>query len=174
MSFLSSFNLFTRLPLTSGMLSQSGLTTFNAAACVDGVTDDNGSAHGTQTSTTLKDTAKIWLVNTWTGSTVTILSGLGSGQTRTVSSNTVDTLTISVAWTTTPDTTSVYSIAGRLAWSTGSASVGAWLQIDLGATPASVQMIRLSPPLSFGSPGDYGRGSGGVWIGFPAVTCLYV
>lgn len=79
----------------------------NVAAQVDG-----GIALGAQTSTTLKDTTKVWTVNQWAGRTVTIVGGLGAGQTRTIASNTVDTLTVSVAWGTTPDGTSTYQING--------------------------------------------------------------
>lgn len=80
---------------------------------------EGGTATGAQTSTTLKDTTKTWPVNNWATRTVTIVSGLGNGQVRTISSNTVDTLTVSVAWGTTPDSTSVYSISGALLQATG-------------------------------------------------------
>jgi len=68
----------------------------------------------TQTSTTLQDTTKAgtkaWTVNQWATLVVTITAGTGAGQTRTVLSNTANTLTISPDWTTTPDGTSKYII----------------------------------------------------------------
>lgn len=63
---------------------------------------------GAQTSTTLKDTSRAWIVNQWAGTQVTITKATGVGQRRTVISNTADTLTVP-AWTVTPDATSFYS-----------------------------------------------------------------
>ncbi len=62
------------------------------------------------TATTLTDTSKSWTVNEWAGFTVTITAGTGSGQSRTVVSNTANALTVSPAWSSPPDVTSVYSI----------------------------------------------------------------
>src|SRR5439155_16895142 len=66
------------------------------------------------TSTTLQDTTKsgtkAWPANAWAGRLVTINAGTGAGQTNTVSCNTGNTLTVSPAWTTTPDGTSDYVI----------------------------------------------------------------
>jgi hypothetical protein len=74
--------------------------------------DDRGQATGTQSSTTLKDITKSWQVNYFSslGHRIRIFSGTGQGQVRAIISNTVDTLTVSPAWTTTPDTTSLYII----------------------------------------------------------------
>lgn len=58
-------------------------------------------------------TAKTWTVNQWTNYQVRILSGTGAGQVRTIASNTATTLTVSAAWTTIPDATSVYVIEGN-------------------------------------------------------------
>src|SRR5207249_4184970 len=71
---------------------------------------DNGTATGTQTSTTLQDNTKTWTVDEWKGAAVSITAGTGAGQTSTVSSNTTNTLTVSPGWTTTPDGTSTYDI----------------------------------------------------------------
>lgn len=65
------------------------------------------------TSTTLSNSAKAWAANQWTNFQVRIVSGLGAGQVRTIASNTGTALTVSVAWTITPDATSVYSIEGN-------------------------------------------------------------
>jgi len=68
--------------------------TANAATC----TTCSG-----QTSTTLQDTTKTWKVNQWAGRPVKIVSGFGAGQTSTVVSNDDTTLTVSPAWTATPE-----------------------------------------------------------------------
>lgn len=65
------------------------------------------------TSTTLTNSAKNWTVNQWTNSQIRITAGTGAGQIRTVASNTATAITVSTAWTTTPDTTSQYSIEGN-------------------------------------------------------------
>lgn len=69
-----------------------------------------GTATGTQTSTTLQDTSKSWTVNQFANHSVKITGGTGSGQTRFITSNTSDTLTVPT-WTTTPVSgSSTYSI----------------------------------------------------------------
>ena len=65
-------------------------------------------------STTLVDTAQAWTPNQWAGQQVTVVSGTGAVESRTILSNTATTLTISVgtdgqAWTA-PDATSHYAI----------------------------------------------------------------
>lgn len=74
---------------------------------------DSGTATGAQSSTTLQDTSKTWVVNQWAGRTVSIISGTGAGQTRTITSNTATILTVSVAWGTIPVAgSSLYQISG--------------------------------------------------------------
>ena len=73
-------------------------------------------ATGTATSattTTLVQTSKTWTASQWINSQVRITAGTGAGQIRTISANTADTLTVSAAWTTTPDNTSQYAIEGN-------------------------------------------------------------
>ena len=73
-------------------------------------------ATGTATAgaaTTLTNAAKTWTVNQWANYQVRITAGTGAGQVRTIASNTATVLTVSSAWTTTPDATSVYSIEGN-------------------------------------------------------------
>lgn len=65
------------------------------------------------TSTTLTVGGKSWTTNQWANSQVRITGGLGVGQVRTISSNTGTVLTVSAAWTTTPDGTSTYVIEGN-------------------------------------------------------------
>ncbi len=63
-------------------------------------------------STTLTDSGKTWTVNRWANYAVRILFGTGAGQLRPIASNTATALTVVSAWTTTPDSTSVYAIQG--------------------------------------------------------------
>jgi hypothetical protein len=65
------------------------------------------------TSTTLTDSTKSWTTNRWANYVVRILHGTGIGQTRVIASNTATALTVQNAWTTTPDTTSVFAIQGN-------------------------------------------------------------
>lgn len=65
-------------------------------------------------STTVGKTGKTWTANQWTNSQVRIVSGLGVNQLpRTIASNTATTLTVSSAWSVTPDATSVLEITGN-------------------------------------------------------------
>lgn len=76
---------------------------------------DGAEENGTATSsgaTTLVDTTKIWTPNIYRGVRVRIISGTGINQVRTISSNTIDTLTVDSAWATNPDNTSEYTIGG--------------------------------------------------------------
>lgn len=52
-------------------------------------------------------------MNSWTNYQIRITSGTGKGQTRTIASNTSTVITVSSAWTTVPDATSVYAIEGN-------------------------------------------------------------
>jgi hypothetical protein len=69
-----------------------------------------GQSTGSNTSTTLNNTGKSWGSNMWANSQVRITGGTGSGQIRAIASNTGTALTVSVAWTITPDATSTYAI----------------------------------------------------------------
>jgi hypothetical protein len=73
-------------------------------------------ATGTATagaSTTITNAAKTWATNQWTNYAIRITSGTGIGQVRTIASNTGTVITVSAAWTVTPDATSVYEITGN-------------------------------------------------------------
>ena len=73
-------------------------------------------ATGTATAggaTTLTNTGKAWATNQWTNYQLRIVSGTGAGQIRTVASNTGSVLTVGAAWTTNPDSSSVYSLEGN-------------------------------------------------------------
>lgn len=73
----------------------------------------NGTSTGGNTSTTL-NTGKTWLLNQWANYQVRIIDGTGAGQIRSIVSNTTaGALTVSAAWTVTPNATSVYRIEGN-------------------------------------------------------------
>lgn len=63
-------------------------------------------------STTITDSTKSWTTNRWGNYAVRIMSGTGAGQIFPILSNTSTSLTIIGPWTTTPDSTSVYTIQG--------------------------------------------------------------
>jgi hypothetical protein len=115
-------------------------------------------ATGTATAggaSTLTNSAKAWTVNQWTNSQVRIVSGTGAGQIRTIASNTATVLTTSVAWTTAPDATSVYSIEGNddYLYYMGSGAVtlyrysisaGTWTTLTPGAARAAAPAAGMS------------------------------
>jgi hypothetical protein len=55
-------------------------------------TNDSGTSSGSNTSTTLNDTSKSWTVDAYADHNVAITGGTGSGQVRTISSNTATEL----------------------------------------------------------------------------------
>ena len=59
---------------------------------------------------TLTDTTKSWSDMQWMGWTVSIVGGTGVGQSRTITANTSNSLTVSPNWATNPNATSVYVI----------------------------------------------------------------
>jgi hypothetical protein len=61
-------------------------------------------------ATTLTDTTQSWVTNRWANYDLRITSGTGAGQRRIITSNTATVATVSLAWTTNPDATSVYRI----------------------------------------------------------------
>lgn len=68
------------------------------------------------TSTTLVGTGVTWTVGMFSGGTVTISSGTGSGQSRTILNNSDTTLFVSQAWSVTPSTDSQYEINGPFSY----------------------------------------------------------
>lgn len=84
----------------------------NPHSASNGLMDDYGTATAGG-SNYLDNTVKHWVTNQWANRTIAIMSGTGSGQTRTISSNTGTRVTVSSNWTTTPDSTSVYKIIGN-------------------------------------------------------------
>lgn len=76
-------------------------------------------ASGTATAggaSTLTNSGKTWTVNQWANMQVRIVAGTGAGQFRVINSNTSTQLTVSAAWSVTPDATSQYVIEGVDDW----------------------------------------------------------
>jgi hypothetical protein len=76
----------------------------------------NGTATAGAASTITLEADKTFLLNQWANFQVRIIGGTGAGQIRTVASNTAGAspvVTVSAAWTTAPDATSVYRIEGN-------------------------------------------------------------
>ncbi|MBN2372367.1 prepilin-type N-terminal cleavage/methylation domain-containing protein [bacterium] len=71
--------------------------------------EEAGTATGSG-SGTLSDTTKSWDVNAWQNYTCAIVNGPGTGQTKTITSNTANQLTVSPPWSDLPDNTSLYQI----------------------------------------------------------------
>ena len=85
--------------------------------------EDAGYSSGGNTITTLHDTRKTWSASNFTPSyTVTIISGTGAGQARSISANTSTQLTVSSAWETPPDSSSFYVITRKKAFTRTSTS----------------------------------------------------
>ncbi len=99
--------------VTRMLRSSSGSVTISGAACNNSIAatfvEDAGRSTGGNDATHLNDTAKAWTANQWENFSVSIINGTGSGQTKTISSNTTTQLT-NANWTTTPDATSEYNI----------------------------------------------------------------
>lgn len=64
-------------------------------------------------ASTLTDSTKAWQTNAWANYQIRIIRGTGAGQIRNIASNTATVITTSSAWTTAPDTSSVYRIEGN-------------------------------------------------------------
>ena len=133
--------------LVFGALRTDGATRgFGAAASpptldAAGITRPYGAitvgSFGTATSggaKTLTDTGKTWGTNVWAGFLVKILSGTGSGEVKSIASNTATALTVDGNWQTQADNTSVYVIySGDWATSGKATSGGATTLTDSGA-----------------------------------------
>ncbi len=110
-------------------------------------------ASGTATSgaaTTVTDSNAAWGTNQWTGYTVSITSGTGSGQTAVVVSNTATVLTCPAsAFSPSPDSTSTYSLYKATGVTTQDYAVGAFERHDQGqrdsvtydVSPTSLRII---------------------------------
>lgn len=92
---------------TDAQLVSTGALMSNDGDGFDGGTATDGDA------STITCGTKAWPTNGWANYEIRILSGTGAGQIRTVASNTATVITVSAAWTTTPDATSVFGLSGN-------------------------------------------------------------
>jgi hypothetical protein len=84
-------------------------------------------AFGTATAgaaKTLTDTAKSWGTNQFKGWTIKLTAGTGSGQTKSIASNTGTVITVDGNWKTNPSTDSTYVVYWGDLSSTGTATAG--------------------------------------------------
>lgn len=96
--------------VTSGDITNPSRLHFSASN-----TDSFAGSAGTATSgstTAIVDTTKNWTVNQFSNLTVVITQGTNTGQSRVIQSNTSNTLTLSSAYGTAIDNTSVYEVDG--------------------------------------------------------------
>jgi hypothetical protein len=126
--------------------------------------DDDYKAFATGTATaggasTLTNSAKAWTTNQWTNYQIRIVSGTGAGQIRSISSNTATVITVGSAWSTQPDSTSVYSIEGNddFIYYMGSNAVTLYRYSISGGS-----WTTLSPGVARG--GAPGAGMSGQWV----------
>ena len=94
------------LPTTFGTEGQL-VSTIGSAAFWDASTATAGAA------SSLTNSGKAWLTNQWANYQIRITAGTGVGQIRTVASNTNQVVTVSTAWTVSPDATSAYRFEGN-------------------------------------------------------------
>lgn len=108
--------------LVAGDMVQSGAagaarTTTFAAKNITLTANSNQYDAGTATagsSTTLTDSAKAWTTNQHANRALVITGGTGAGQSRRIASNTGTVVTVTTAFTVTPDATSTYAIRDDL------------------------------------------------------------
>lgn len=84
---------------------------FSSSKSADNFEGLTGTATAGATAT-ITDSGASWTTNEFQNLKITITAGTGTGQVRTISSNTGTVITVSESWTTNPDTTSQYSIEG--------------------------------------------------------------
>jgi hypothetical protein len=111
------FNVY-RYDIPQSVLS--GITSANSSTlkvqfrkATIGQGEGNVAASGTATagtSTTLTDSSKTFVTNQFQNFVLFIAGGTGAGQKRTIASNTATVLTVTEAFTVTPNTTSTYTI----------------------------------------------------------------
>lgn len=119
----------------------------------------NGTSTGANTTTTLNNTGKAWTVNQWANYQVKITAGTGVGQVRPIASNTATTLTVTTAWTTIPDSTSVYVIDGNedVLYLLGNNSATMYK-----FTISTNTWATITPVVARG--GSFGAGGGANWV----------
>jgi len=111
----------------SGTVSRDETENSNDGALTNFNSTDAGTAEA-GASMTLADNDKTWISNQWARGSISITGGTGSGQARSIVSNNATTITVSLAWGTNPDATSVYSLSQAGAWTEG--KYGSAIQFD--------------------------------------------
>jgi prepilin-type N-terminal cleavage/methylation domain-containing protein len=137
-------------PIISTMVASNDTISFDRV-------EDTGYASG-GSSMTLTDATKalVWQPNAFAPSTdssytVRTIRGTGAGQSRTISANTATQLTITPAWGTTPDITSVYVITSNKGFTRTSATDKV-LRYRIGATGQNNPLTDNITALSFAQP----------------------
>jgi len=118
--------------------------------------EETGYSSGGNTATTLNDARKSWVAASFAPSgtssfTARIISGTGTGQVRTISNNSSTQLTLSQAWGTVPDATSVYAITINKGFTRTSASDNV-LRYRIGATGTNNPLAENITSHSFSQP----------------------
>lgn len=104
---------FTQADFNDGRQLTCNVQTGNNATASTNDNVDSGTATA-GSANSLTDTNKTFTVDEHAGRKVTITAGTGSGQERTIQSNTATVLTPDEDWTTAPDNTSEYQIGDNL------------------------------------------------------------
>jgi prepilin-type N-terminal cleavage/methylation domain-containing protein len=118
--------------------------------------EETGYSSGGNTATTLNDARKSWVAGNFVPSSTSsfiarIISGTGSGQVGTISNNSSTQLTLSQAWGTVPDATSVYVITINKGFTRTSASDNV-LRYRIGMTGTNNPLAENITSHSFSQP----------------------
>lgn len=132
--------------ITNGreLVISSGKSLGNSSGTV-ATNEDTGTATSAGTNT-LTDSAKSWTTNAFAGFQVTITGGTGSGQVRTIISNTATQLTVHADWTVQPDGTSTYEVKKDLHYAVVDAT-----RVLAVVNEPSDQTVTTGNPISAGS-----------------------
>jgi prepilin-type N-terminal cleavage/methylation domain-containing protein len=118
--------------------------------------EDTGYSSGANSATTLNDNRKSWQASSFALSststfTARIIRGTGAGQVRMISNNSPTQLTLSQAWGTIPDASSVYIITSNKGFTRTSASDNV-LRYRIGATGTNNPLAENITSHSFSLP----------------------
>jgi hypothetical protein len=170
----------TNLPATWG--TDGKLASAYAVGANSNITTGTATSGG---STSLTDTTKTWAVDQWTNYKIQIIGGTGIGQVRTIQSNTPTVLTVSSAWTTQPDATSVYAVLSEYTYAVGLATAGASTTLTNSAKTWTVNQwtnyqVRIASGTGIGQVRTIASNTatvltvGTAWTTTPDATSVYV
>lgn len=118
---------------------------------------DSGIATGTQSTTTLQDTSKTWVVNRWAGHRLKMVSGTGQSIEIVIASNTSNTLTFAATTAPIANSTSYSILGGSLrslglnaCWNSGvsrSAMAGKYIYVSRGGAVHGFDRLDLNTDL---------------------------